>query len=131
MHELCSDMGIAERGRQSALAAQFKVTPNAARKWLLGLGLPETDVAIAIARWAEVNFEWLMTGRGPKQGDKVPTRALIVDEVLRRGTVDDRRELVNFIRYKLDHSAAPLAVEERARYEQALQTYVVEPTKRQ
>jgi transcriptional regulator with XRE-family HTH domain len=131
LREICTDMGLPDRGRQSALAAAFKVTPNAARKWLLGLGFPEPEVAITIAKWADVNFEWLMTGRGPKSGEHLPTRALIVDEVLRRGTSDERREVVNFLRYKLEHSEVPLAAEERARYEAALLTYVDAPTRRQ
>jgi len=130
LNEICSDLGLpAERGRQTALAKQFGVSPTAARKWLLGDGLPEMEMAIRIAKWADVNFEWLMTGRGPKSGDKLPTRALVVDEIMRRGTPEERRELVNFIKYKIEHATTPIAAEERARYEGALSTYVSDQRK--
>ena len=130
LREICAEKQLPDRGRQSALASLFSVTPNAARKWLLGLGLPETEVAIRIAKWADVNYEWLMTGRGLMRGDKVPTRALVVDEVLRRGTPADRKEVVNFLRYKLENAEAPIAEEERARYLAALETYISDAPKR-
>lgn len=129
LNELCADAGIGSRGRQTALAKLFQVTPNAARKWLLGLGLPELDVAIRLAKWGDVNVEWLLTGRGPKTGDKVPTRALVVDEIMRRGDAAERRELVNFHRYRIEHSETPLAEEEKARYLAALQSYLPRGTR--
>ena len=114
LHELCTDMDLpAERGRQSTLGKLFGVTPNAARKWLLGEGLPELDVAMRIAKWAEVNFEWLMTGRGPKSGDKVPVRALAVDAILRHGSARERAELVSFLKYKIEHAETPYIREEK------------------
>jgi hypothetical protein len=131
LNELCSDAQMPSRGRQSALASLFKVTPNAARKWLLGIGLPEMDVAIAIAKWGDVNLEWLMTGRGPKHGTKVPTRALVLDEMLRKGTPEERKELVNYIKYRVHNSSSPAAEEELARYDAALQSFVTDPNKRQ
>ena len=125
IHELCSDHDLpAERGRQSALAKLFDVTPNAARKWLLGLGLPELDVAMRIAQWGGVNFEWLMTGRGPKVGDKVPVRALAVDAILRHGTQQERAELASFLKFKIEHAQTPYAPEEKLRYAAALDSYV-------
>jgi transcriptional regulator with XRE-family HTH domain len=125
LNELCGEAGLpAERGRQTRLAKLFEVTPNAARKWLLGLGLPELEVAIRIAKWADVNVEWLLTGRGAKSGDKVPTRALVVDEVLRSGTPAERRELVKYVEYRLDNSEVPIAAEAKARYKAALESYL-------
>lgn len=124
LHEVCSDKGLPERGRQTALAKQFHVTPNAARKWLLGQGLPELEVAIEIATWGGVNLEWLLTGRGLKSGEKLPTRALVVDEVLRSGTPAERRELVRYVAYRIDHSERPIPAEVKARYKAALESYL-------
>ena len=126
LNEVCADKGLPERGRQTALARLFKVTATAARKWLVGVGMPETELAIHIAKWADVNFEWLMTGRGPKVGDKVPTRDLVVDEIMRHGTPEERRELINYIKYRIEHATTPVTREERARYNAALDTYATE-----
>ena len=71
VHELCDDMGIPAAGRQTALAKVFNVTPNTARKWLQGIGMPELDRAIAIAMWADTNVLWLLQGVTPKRGDKI------------------------------------------------------------
>jgi transcriptional regulator with XRE-family HTH domain len=127
LNEVCSDMELpVERGRQSALAAVFKVTPNAARKWLLGLGMPELDVAIAIAKWGNVNVEWLLSGRGPKRGNLVATKALILDEALRTLPAEERREALDYIKYKLERARAVLTGEQIARYSVALDQFLPE-----
>lgn len=44
LREICEDKGLpTERGLQTRLAREFKVSPNAARKWLLAEGMPELD----------------------------------------------------------------------------------------
>ena len=70
MHELCEDWKMPESRRQTLLGAKFKVTPNTARKWLLGLGFPEMEMCIQIAKEAEVNIRLLLQGEGLKKGDK-------------------------------------------------------------
>jgi transcriptional regulator with XRE-family HTH domain len=122
--EACEDKGLPERGRQTALAKQFGVSQQAARKWLDGESFPEVDKVIAMAEWLEVNVNWLLQGVGAKSLDKLPTRALVIDEVMRHGTAEERRELVNFIRYKLANAALPLPPERLQRYVKALDTYV-------
>jgi transcriptional regulator with XRE-family HTH domain len=42
----------------------FKVSQEAARKWLSGEGLPKQATCIHIAKKANISYEWLMTGRG-------------------------------------------------------------------
>lgn len=94
LREVCVGKGLpAGRGLQTELAKLFEVSPNAARKWVLGLAVPEMEMTIRIAKWGDVNIEWLLTGRGPKHGNKIPARALVVDEILRRGTPEERRFL--------------------------------------
>ena len=77
MNEICDDMEIPPKGkgRQTTLAARFHVSQGATLKWLEGDAYPTIDHAKIIARWAGVNFEWLMTGHGDKHpvkryGDK-------------------------------------------------------------
>lgn len=68
LNEVCDDKQLpAERGRQARLAETFKVTPQAARKWLMGEVYPNHEKLMEIAIWADVSFEWLVTGRGEKK----------------------------------------------------------------
>lgn len=63
--------------RQIVVAKQFGVTPNGARKWLEGESTPGYERCVEIALWADVRFEWLMTGRGPKRaGDIYQSKAI-------------------------------------------------------
>lgn len=124
--EICADMQLPERGRQTALAKRFGVSQQAVRKWLDGEAFPELDKVLAIAEWAEVNVNWLLQGVGPKHDKTLPTRALVIDEVMRHGTPEERRELVNFIRYRLHQARQPLAEERIKRYEKALETYITD-----
>jgi transcriptional regulator with XRE-family HTH domain len=126
--EVCEDMQLPLRGRQTQLAKMLHVSQQAVRKWLDGEAFPEMDKVLAIADWAEVNVNWLLQGAGPKYDKTLPTRALVIDEVMRFGTPEDRRELINFIRYKLSQAAIPLAAERLKRYEKALETYVEDRT---
>lgn len=123
LNELCTEQELPERGRQSALATKFHVTPNAARKWLLGLGLPELEVAIRMADWAKVNVEWLLTGRGPKRGHLVETKALVVAEALQSLPAEERAATLDYIKYKLDRAGALFTGEKLKRYKDALDRF--------
>jgi hypothetical protein len=110
LHEICDDMEIvAGRGRQSALALHFHVSPNAARKWLLGQGLPALEMAIRIASWAGVNVTWLLQGVGPKRGDKIDTTPGELFEAINHLQNDDSQQVFDFIRYKIERSEGWLA----------------------
>lgn len=75
--ELCAEHGLKERGRQADLAKLCKVTQPAVKKWLDGDSLPGLEHCMTLATWANVCFEWLMTGRGPKRaGDAYQTAAI-------------------------------------------------------
>jgi transcriptional regulator with XRE-family HTH domain len=129
LHEVCTDKGLPnERGRQSALAAQFNVSPNAARKWLLGNGLPELEVAIRLAKWGQVNLEWLLTGRGPKRGAIVETKSLVLGEAIEELPEADRQQALDFVRYKLERSSTALLSGERlTRYMTMLDAFAKTP----
>lgn len=105
-----------ERGRQTELAKQFGFSPNAARKWLNGDGMPELENALRIANWAEVTIVWLLQGLGPKRGDKIETKAIVLDEALHSLPVDDGQQVLDFIRYKIEKADGPIVGERLARY---------------
>lgn len=69
LNEICDDMKIPPKGqnRQASFAKLFNVSQKGARKWLEGEGFPALERCIAIAKWAGVAVEWLVTGRGPKR----------------------------------------------------------------
>lgn len=67
LNELCDDKKLPLRGRAELVSKKFKVTREAARKWLKGLGYPTTAKLIEISRWGNCTQEWLATGRGAKQ----------------------------------------------------------------
>ena len=124
IQEVCTARGIPiGRGRASELSRAFKVTPNAARKWLLGQGLPELEQAIAIALWGNVHVEWLLTGRGPKSPGPIPTESMVLDDMLRSLPARERHESIAMLRYEVNRSSHLLAREQAARYEAALDHY--------
>jgi transcriptional regulator with XRE-family HTH domain len=68
LNEALDATGFAEKGagRQVALAAKYKVSQNAVRKWLEGESIPEVSRLMQLAVDFHVSFEWLATGRGGK-----------------------------------------------------------------
>lgn len=54
------------RGRQTQLAGRYKLRQPSVRKWFTGESMPSYEIAIDLCKRAMVNYEWLMTGRGPK-----------------------------------------------------------------
>lgn len=82
-NELCDDMGVPPKGenRQTKVGKLFGVSQKGARKWLEGEGFPTYRKLIAIAKWGEVNFEWLATGRGPKRSESSTLRPKLQDLV--------------------------------------------------
>lgn len=124
MNEICDDMGLPrERGRQTALAALFKVTNKAARKWLLGLGYPEMAMAIRIADWANVSLVWLLQGSGPRRERRVDTKALLLDEAVHSLPPELGADLIDNLRSKLERVGRLTAQEPPARYITMLDAY--------
>lgn len=69
LNELCDDKKIVRRGRSEAIRSTFKVSREAARKWLSGLAFPTMTKRTEICRYFDCTDSWLMTGTG----DKHPT----------------------------------------------------------
>lgn len=125
MHELCDDLQIPRgRGRQTALAALVGLNPNAARKWLLGDGYPNIDVAVSLCDRAGVNMNWLLQGTLPKKVDKkTDTKALILDEALHTLAPDDAQQVFDFIGYKLEKADRLIVGERLTRYMKMLDAF--------
>jgi hypothetical protein len=74
LNELCDEpqFGIpaAGKGRQVYLGKLFQVSQNAARKWLVGDGMPKPTTLERIARQFHVNTEWLRAGIGAKRQEE-------------------------------------------------------------
>ena len=111
MDEICNDLELPEQGRQTALGRKFGVTPKAARRWLVGEGFPETELAVQIAREARVHFEWLMTGRGPKRLAPIRTGALVISEALESLEPSQRHEVLEYFRYRVEKSQSLFTAE--------------------
>lgn len=127
LHEICNERDLPrERGRQSALAKIFELTPNAVRKWLIGEGMPELETVIAIAKWADVNVEWLMTGRGPKHGLRVATKDLVMAEALHSLPRADRNQALGLVRYTIERNADLYTNEQLGRYITAIDQFASE-----
>lgn len=116
LNEVCDDMKLPARGRQSALAKLFDVGPKAARKWLVGEGYPETEMSVRIATWGNVSFNWLMAGIGPKREGHADTKVVILDELLESMPEDDRQQVFDFIQYKIHRNEGLFVGERLARY---------------
>ena len=129
LHELCDEKGLPARGRLKLVGEQFGVSYQAAKKWLDGNGYPSTETLLEIAQWADVNVNWLLQGVGPKRGDKVDTRALVVAEGIDALPDDHKKEVIEYMRYNFRRSEGWLMEEQRARYSGALDTF--EKTKKQ
>lgn len=120
LHEICDEKGLPrERGRQTQLAEAMKVTPNAARKWLLGEGMPEMAMAIRLANWGGVNVGWLLQGDGAKRGSRVDIRTLLLEEALHELPATASTQALEFLRFTIARSEN-LAEEQRARYTVAI-----------
>jgi len=101
INELCDDWGMPQHGRQTHLGAKFGVNPNTARKWLLGIGLPELEKSIEIANEAGVNIRWLLQGEGLKKGDKVDADAEMLKSAIEELPDHMRQASFDFIEYQL------------------------------
>jgi len=115
LREVCDDMNLPPRGRQTALAHQLKVTQGATKKWLNGEGYPTMEKIVAICEWAGVNVNWLVMGVGAKRNDLVDTKVLVLGEALDAMPKSDRQEVLNFLAFKFSSQHA-MAGERIARY---------------
>lgn len=64
-----------------------RITPQAARKWLIGEAIPSQDKIIALAAWLGVGSEWLRFGQGAVAAARppaIPYGPTLSDEELMR-----------------------------------------------
>lgn len=106
MHELCDALEIPRgHGRNTALGQRFKVTPNAARKWLLGLSYPEMAKAVEMCEAAHLNVLWLLQGSPPKRGEHVDANLLGLAEAVAGLPQAEREAVLQFARFKVQETA--------------------------
>ncbi len=120
--ELCDEKNLPKRGRLKLLAAEFKVSYQAVKKWLEGTSFPSTETIIDIANWAHVNVNWLLQGVGPKRGEMVDSSMLAVIEGIQEMPPDDRQQVLDFLGFKFERADGWFASEKLARYMVLLDT---------
>jgi hypothetical protein len=82
LNELLDARGFAKKGkgRQIKLAEKYELNQKGVRKWVEAEGLPEVTRMIQIALDFGCHFEWLATGRGPRDlavGETHPHQKLL------------------------------------------------------
>ncbi len=78
--EITDALNYPERGRQTMLAAHYKVTQGACRKWYAGETMPSYEIQKDLCVRAHINYEWLLTGRGEKKFN--PVQYAVIDQRL-------------------------------------------------
>lgn len=126
LRAVCIDKGLPERGMQTQLAKKFDVSQQAARKWLDGASYPEIETIVRLADWGDVNVNWLLQGAGPMRGNRVDTKALVLDEAIRRLPAELGIDLIDNLRAKLARVNKLTAHEPLKRYLAMLDAYDAE-----
>ncbi|ENW92785.1 S24 family peptidase [Acinetobacter dispersus] len=62
LHQAMDIKGYPMRGRARILSKEFEVSDKGASKWLNGEAIPETSKIPLIAKFLNVNSEWLLSG---------------------------------------------------------------------
>lgn len=119
-------MGLPARGRQTQLARRFKVSQQAAKKWLDGIAFPQLETVLEIAEWANVNVNWLLQGAGPRSGNRIDGKVLVLDEALHSLPPDLGTDLIDNLRAKLQRVGKLVANEPQSRYSSMLDAYEAE-----
>lgn len=107
LNRVLDDHDIPPKGknRQAIIAQMFGVTQKGARKWLEGESLPELSRGVIIARKFNISYEWLMTGRGPKNPPKRLSKdAQFLAQVFDMVDEKIRREIIDYTAYVLERS---------------------------
>lgn len=65
LNQALDEYGVPRPNRAAWLAREFAVSPQAARKWLIGLSVPEAHRLGQISARLKVRQEYLSTGHGP------------------------------------------------------------------
>lgn len=97
LHQALRQAGIQSTG-PSTVARRFNllydgepVTPQATRKWLEGLSIPNHDKVMVLARWLKVSPSWLRFGEEP------PAASGVADNAGARYSAADLSELIELL----------------------------------
>lgn len=96
-----------DRGRIAWVAKRYRVTGEAARKWVRGEDIPDRANLANISRDLGVNSEWLFAGLGNKRPIVVDALRVELDEVWASLEPNDRTEVLNFARFRMGRPPAP------------------------
>ncbi|MBK7492708.1 MAG: helix-turn-helix transcriptional regulator [Nitrosomonas sp.] len=99
--ELCEEKGLKDRGRQTALRKVCGLKQQSVNKWFNGEAVPEYENSVALCKYFNCHYEWLMTGRGEKYMEPtaikterdIETEEFV--EVLRKLPNDDFRQVTS------------------------------------
>jgi hypothetical protein len=89
------------------------------------------DTIIAIADWADVNVNWLLQGAGPKRGNRMSTKAQVLEEAIQSLPPEMGTDLIDNLRAKLVRIGRLTAQEPPGRYQVMLDAYEHELAKKQ
>ena len=69
IHKVLDEMQFSERGRAQRIKREggFDISDRAINKWLNGESMPDHHNIEALARYLNVNFNWLAAGQGEPQ----------------------------------------------------------------
>lgn len=112
------------------LAKQFGVSQQAAKKWLDGDSYPGTETIVAIADWADVNVNWLLQGAGPRRGNRIAGKMLVLDEAIQMLPAELGTDLIDNLRAKLQRIGKLDVNEPTNRYNVMLDAYEAEIQRR-
>lgn len=89
--EVMEILGYTGFGRQTRLAAYYRLKQPSTKKWFDGTAIPSYPICVDLSRRANVNFDWFMTGRGKKRLDSatVPADPVIVAAIDLLGSMDE------------------------------------------
>jgi hypothetical protein len=65
--EIACQLGYEGHGRQTNLARYYKLKQPSVKKWFDGDAVPDYAVCVDLCKRAHVHYDWLMTGREPKE----------------------------------------------------------------
>lgn len=110
--EICPQLKVPlGRGRDTALARLAGVSPNAARKWFEGEGMPELHRCIDLANRAGVSVLWFIQGLGPK--DIHEAQESPMSRVFNALPEQSQQAVLDYLQYQVERTA-PLEVREQA-----------------
>ena len=128
MNTLCDELGVVRgHGRNASLGRMFDVTPNAARKWLLGLAYPEMPLAVSMCDKARINLIWLLQGTPPMRGERIPESTLGLVNAIEELPTEQRNAVLEYARFQLQRTPDWFSPQALRRHLAAIDTVHAQP----